>query len=68
MDYEAWQLKRKELMEKERAERAANWQQSRAPIQAAINEQAIRELYDKVAALEVVKESVRPKSGNERAG
>lgn len=52
MEYEAWQAKRKELMEKERTERQANWQQSRAPIQAAINEQAIRELYDRITALE----------------
>ena len=52
MDFEAWQLKRKELMEVEKRERSENWQQSRAPIQAAITEQAIRELYDKVAALE----------------
>lgn len=52
MDYEAWQAKRKELMETERRERQENWQQSRAPLQAAITEQAIRELYAKVAALE----------------
>ena len=52
MDYEAWQMKRKELMDREKAERSINWQQSRAPIQAAITEQAVRELYDKIAALE----------------
>ncbi len=55
MDYETWQLKRKELMELEKKERSENWQQSRAPIQAAITEQAIRELYDKVTALEKAK-------------
>jgi hypothetical protein len=54
MNYEEWQYKRGQLMEKERAERSVNWQQSRAPIQAAITEQAVRELYDKVAALEAV--------------
>jgi hypothetical protein len=52
MDYEAWQVKRRELMEKEKGERNANWQQSRPPLQASINEQAIRELYGKIAALE----------------
>jgi hypothetical protein len=51
VDYEAWQMKRKELMEKEKVERSENWTQSRAPIQAAITEQAIRELYDLVAKL-----------------
>ena len=71
MDYEAWQQKRKVLMEMERAERQVNWQQSRAPIQAAINEQALRELYDKVAALEAaLTEPVKvpkEKHGSERA-
>jgi hypothetical protein len=52
VDYEAWQMKRKELMDREKQERSINWQQSRAPIQAAITEQAVRELYDKVEALE----------------
>lgn len=51
MNYEAWQLKRRQLADKERAERSENWQQSRAPIQAAITEQAVRELYAKVAEL-----------------
>lgn len=52
MNYEAWQLKRRELADKEKAERSENWQQSRAPIQAAITEQAVRELYARVEALE----------------
>lgn len=52
MDYEAWQVKRKEWMEIEKRERSENWQQSRAPIQTAITEQGIRELLDRVAALE----------------
>jgi len=60
MDYEAWQLKRKQLMEREKEERSINWQQSRAPIQAAISEQAIRELYDKVEALEQKRGPGRP--------
>lgn len=54
MEYEAWQMKRRELSDKEKAERSINWQQARAPIQAAITEQAIRELYDRVAVLEQV--------------
>ena len=52
MDYEAWQVKRRELMDREKAERSANWQQARPPLPASINEQAIRELYGKIAALE----------------
>jgi len=55
MDYEAWQLKRKQLTEVEKLDRQKNWQASRAPLQAAITEQAVRELYDRVAALENTK-------------
>jgi hypothetical protein len=73
MEYEAWQHKRANLLEKERAERSVNWQQARAPIQAAITEQAVRELYDRVAELTarlspleqirgIVKETVESKS------
>jgi hypothetical protein len=51
MDYHAWQLKRRELQEREKQERSINWEQSRAPLQASITEQAIRELYDLVADL-----------------
>ena len=58
MEYEVWQLKRKELTEREKQERSINWQQSRAPLQAAINEQAIRELYDKCEALAARLEAV----------
>lgn len=60
MDYEAWQVKRKDLMAKEKEERSINWQQSRAPLQASITEQAIRELYDKVDALEQKRGPGRP--------
>lgn len=52
MNYEAWQLKRRELSDKEKAERSENWQQSRPHMQAAITEQAVRELYARVEALE----------------
>lgn len=51
MDYEEWQLKRRVLQEAEKKERSINWQQSRAPIQAAITEQAVRELYDLTASI-----------------
>ena len=60
MDYEAWQLKRRDWSEKEKAERSINWQQSRAPIQAAITEQAIRELFDRVEVLESKRGPGRP--------
>ena len=52
MNYAAWQLKRRELSEREKAERSENWDQARAGLQASITEQAVRELYDKIAALE----------------
>ena len=63
MDYEAWQLKRRELSEKEKTERSINWQQSRAPIQAAISEQAIRELYDLTATLQERIQAIEAKRG-----
>ena len=52
MDYTAWQLKRRELSDREKAERSINWDQARAGLQASITEQAVRELYDKAADLE----------------
>ena len=52
MDYEDWQLKRRELAEIEKKERQVNWQQARAPLQAAVTEQAVRELYRRVETLE----------------
>lgn len=63
MDYEAWQVKRRELMEKEKGERNANWQQSRPPLQASINEQAIRELYGLTATLKERLEVIEAKRG-----
>ena len=47
-----WQAKRKELTELEKKERSEDWQASRAPLQAAITEQAVRELYARVIELE----------------
>lgn len=52
MDYREWQKKRRELSEREIAERSGNLESARAPLQVAITEQAIRELYDRVTALE----------------
>lgn len=46
MTYQEWQLKRRALADKEKLERGQNWEQARAPLQASITEQAIRELYD----------------------
>ncbi len=61
MDYEGWQLKRRMLQEREKQERSINWQQSRAPIQAAITEQAVRELYDLVVDLSTRLEALEQK-------
>jgi len=61
MDYEGWQLKRRMLQEREKQERSINWQQSRAPIQAAITEQAVRELYDLVVDLSTRVEALEQK-------
>ncbi len=63
MDYEAWQLKRRALQDVEKAERSINWQQSRAPIQAAITEQAVRELYDLTATLQERIQAIEAKRG-----
>lgn len=63
MDYEAWQLKRRALQDVEKSERSINWQQSRAPIQAAITEQAVRELYDLTATLQDRIQAIEAKRG-----
>ena len=63
MDYEAWQLKRRALQDVEKAERSINWTQSRAPIQAAITEQAVRELYDLTATLQDRIQAIEAKRG-----
>ena len=52
MDYAAYQLKRREWSEKEKAERSIHWDQARAGLQASITEQGIRELFEKFADLE----------------
>ena len=52
MNYQEWQLKRRELQQREIAERSGNLESARAPLQVAITEQAIRELYDRVLVLE----------------
>jgi hypothetical protein len=52
VDYREWQLKRRDLQAREIAERSGNLESARAPLQVAITEQAIRELFDRVIALE----------------
>lgn len=63
VEYDAWQLKRRELSDREKAERSINWTQSRAPIQAAITEQAVRELYDMTLTLQQRIEAIEAKRG-----
>lgn len=52
MDYEAWHKKRKELTDKELAERSQDLGRARPNLQTAVNEQAIRQLYEKLDVLE----------------
>lgn len=52
MNYIEWQQKRRDLQRREMEERSGNLESARAPLQVAITEQAIRELYDRVTALE----------------
>ena len=63
MDYQAWQLKRRELSEKEKSERQVNWDQARAGLQASITEQAVRELYDLTATLQERIQAIEQKRG-----
>ena len=63
MDYREWQLKRRDLQAREIAERSGNLESARAPLQVAITEQAIRELFDRVQALENKPRLGRPPKG-----
>lgn len=63
MNYSDWQLKRKQLMEIEKDERSKDWQNARGHIQAAVNEQAIRELYDLTATIQERIEAIEAKRG-----
>lgn len=60
MDYREWQLKRRDLQAREMAERSGNLESARAPLQVAVTEQAIRELFDRVMALESRRGPGRP--------
>jgi len=60
VEHTAWMRKRGELAEKERVERQTDWQRARIPLQAAITEQAIRELYDLVAILQAKTPEPKP--------
>ena len=52
MTYEEWQKRRGTWMDEEKAERQSNWSGSRPHIAQSITERAIRELYDRLEALE----------------
>ena len=56
-------MKRRALQDVEKAERSINWTQSRASIQAAITEQAVRELYDLTATLQDRIQAIEAKRG-----
>jgi len=47
-----WHAARVKWTEREKQERSEDWQASRAPLQAAITEQAIRDCFGRIAALE----------------
>ena len=52
MSQQEWQTLRRRLMAEEQAERSGDLASSRAPIQAAVTERAIRELWARCDALE----------------
>lgn len=64
MEPAAWHLIRRGLTEKARAERNENMG-AMPPLQAAITEMAIRELWDRVEALEAKRGPGRPPKGSE---
>ena len=51
MSHQEWQLTRRRLLEDEQRERQSDLSASRAPIQAAVTERAVREIWAKVEAL-----------------
>ena len=63
MDYAAYQLKRREWSEKEKAERSIHWDQARAGLQASVTEQGIRELFAKYAELDARLAVIEAKRG-----
>jgi hypothetical protein len=60
MDYDRWQLERKRLSELVRIDKSQNWKGTYPPHQVAVTEMAIRELYDRVEALEMRRGPGRP--------
>ena len=52
MNAQAWKMKRAELQVVELKERQTDFDRGRIPLGVAVTEQAIRELYDRVSALE----------------
>ena len=67
MDYQEWQQRRRVWMEREKTERSKNFAEARGHIQAAVTEQAIRELYDRLDALEAELEKKGKADGGKRA-
>jgi hypothetical protein len=51
MTHQEWQLTRRRLLEDEQRERQSDLSASRAPIQAAVTERAVREMWVKIEAL-----------------
>ena len=60
MNHDEWQQERKRLSELVREDRQRNWQGTWPAHQVAVTEMAIRELYDRVAALEMKRGPGRP--------
>lgn len=57
ISYTDWQKVRKAAQERELAERAADTQYARPPLQIGINDQIVRDLIDRVQRLEAEKAS-----------
>lgn len=66
MDNKSWHAKRRELSEKEKQYRSDNWQESRPPLQAAITEQAVIELFSRVEALEQERQERRSERSTQK--
>ena len=60
LNYEEWHVKRRDLMNSVEKERQANWQRSMPHVSVAVTEMALRELYDRVQALEERRGPGRP--------
>lgn len=54
MNYQEWQLKRRELSELVKKDRQENWTQGHPNVNIAIMEMALRVLFDEVARLSAI--------------